>query len=255
MKATIAIATMAKMPVHQWQQCHCNEGNNAIAVMARTPAHQWLQWCLYNQGNNVGPRKATTPLQQGQQRRCRSRVATPLLQGQQHQLNNSKDACTSTIVTSPLSWGQQSQLQQHWKCLCSNSKNAITMRATMPAQWQATEATTLAQQRRKRLHINDGNNHCEESNNCHCNNGKDISTLMAMTPSWQGGATMPAWQQAMRATPLMMTTSLLQQGQQCQLVVGPFAQPRNAAWWVEEEERVQPNLRKGDYREKGKGVA
>ncbi len=38
-------------------------------------------------------------------------------------------------------------------------------------------------------------------------------------------------------------------------VVGPFAQPRDAAQWVEEEESVQPNLRKGDYWEKVKGVA
>jgi hypothetical protein len=40
MKATIAIATIAKMPVHQWQQHHHNEGNNAIVMIARTPTHQ-----------------------------------------------------------------------------------------------------------------------------------------------------------------------------------------------------------------------
>jgi hypothetical protein len=39
-RAIIAIATMAKTPVHQWQQCHCNKGNNAIVMMASIPAHQ-----------------------------------------------------------------------------------------------------------------------------------------------------------------------------------------------------------------------
>jgi hypothetical protein len=39
-----------------------------------------------------------------------------------------------------------------------------------------------------------------------------------------------------------------------QSAIGPFAQPRDAAQWVEEEERAHPNLKKGDYREKEKGV-
>ncbi len=37
--------------------------------------------------------------------------------------------------------------------------------------------------------------------------------------------------------------------------VGPFAQPRDAAQQVEEEEHAHPNLRKGDCQEKEKGVA
>jgi hypothetical protein len=36
--------------------------------------------------------------------------------------------------------------------------------------------------------------------------------------------------------------------------VGLFAQPRDAAQQVEEDERAHPNLRKGDYQEKEKGV-
>jgi hypothetical protein len=32
MRATIAIATMAKMPAHQQQQCHHNKGNNASST-------------------------------------------------------------------------------------------------------------------------------------------------------------------------------------------------------------------------------
>jgi hypothetical protein len=39
-RATIAIATMAKTPARQWQHCHHNEGNSAIAVTAWMPAHQ-----------------------------------------------------------------------------------------------------------------------------------------------------------------------------------------------------------------------
>jgi hypothetical protein len=40
MKATIAITIMAKMPAHQWQQCHHDKGNNVIPMTATTPAHQ-----------------------------------------------------------------------------------------------------------------------------------------------------------------------------------------------------------------------
>jgi hypothetical protein len=32
MRATIAMATVAKTPAHQWQQCHHNEGNNASSM-------------------------------------------------------------------------------------------------------------------------------------------------------------------------------------------------------------------------------
>jgi hypothetical protein len=50
MRATIAIAMTAKMPVHQWQWHHHNKGNNASSmtsnkgnntslIMAETPAH------------------------------------------------------------------------------------------------------------------------------------------------------------------------------------------------------------------------
>jgi hypothetical protein len=39
MRATIVIATMAKMPVHQHQELHCDKGENAIAMTVRMP-HQ-----------------------------------------------------------------------------------------------------------------------------------------------------------------------------------------------------------------------
>jgi hypothetical protein len=53
-RATIAIATMAKTPAHQWQQCHHdkgnnasfttrNEDNNASLTMVEMPAHQRRQ--------------------------------------------------------------------------------------------------------------------------------------------------------------------------------------------------------------------
>jgi hypothetical protein len=59
-RATIAIATMAEMPAHQWQQCHHNEGddasltmsnkgNNASLTMAETPLYQ--QWQLLHHDN------------------------------------------------------------------------------------------------------------------------------------------------------------------------------------------------------------
>jgi hypothetical protein len=52
-RVTIAITTMAKMPMHQWQWCHHNKGNNsslttsnkgndASSTMAEMPLHQ--QW-------------------------------------------------------------------------------------------------------------------------------------------------------------------------------------------------------------------
>jgi hypothetical protein len=34
MRATIAIATKAKMPVHQWQHCHHNKGDDASLTMS-----------------------------------------------------------------------------------------------------------------------------------------------------------------------------------------------------------------------------
>jgi hypothetical protein len=51
LRATIAIATMAKMPAHQQQQCHHDEGSNASLTMI-------------NEGDNIV--MTTMPLQQGQ---------------------------------------------------------------------------------------------------------------------------------------------------------------------------------------------
>jgi hypothetical protein len=112
MRATNTIATMAKTLAHQWQQCHCKEGNNAIAMRVRT--------------NNASLRTAMTPSQQGQQCHRGSRATTPLLQEQQCQLDGGKDACTLTTAMTPLSWGQQSQLQW-WQTTCA-------LMATMPSQ-------------------------------------------------------------------------------------------------------------------------
>jgi hypothetical protein len=84
MRGTIAIATTAKMPVHQRQWRHCNKGNNAIAMMARTPAHWWWWQHHCNEGNDASLRTAMTILQQGQQSHRGSRAMMPLLQGWQH---------------------------------------------------------------------------------------------------------------------------------------------------------------------------
>jgi hypothetical protein len=54
MRGTIAIAATAKMPMHQWQQCHhnkgniaslmmSNKGNDPSLIMAEMPAHQRWQ--------------------------------------------------------------------------------------------------------------------------------------------------------------------------------------------------------------------
>jgi hypothetical protein len=62
------------------------------------------------------------------------------------------------MVTTPLSQGQHLQLQQWQRCQCIDGNNTIATRATMPAQQQATRATTLAQQRQRRLCIDNGDN-------------------------------------------------------------------------------------------------
>ncbi len=59
-RVTIAITTMAKMPMHQWQWCHHNKGNNsslttsnkgndASSTMAEMPLHQQWQWLTPSQ--------------------------------------------------------------------------------------------------------------------------------------------------------------------------------------------------------------
>ncbi len=63
MRATITMATMAKMPVHQWQCCHHNEGNdvslttrdkgsNASLTTAEMPAHWQLHQRHHDKGDN-----------------------------------------------------------------------------------------------------------------------------------------------------------------------------------------------------------
>jgi hypothetical protein len=49
------------------------------------------------------------------------------------------------------------QLQQCQRCLHIDGINAIAMRATVPAQGQATRAMMLVQQQQRRLRINNGN--------------------------------------------------------------------------------------------------
>jgi hypothetical protein len=158
MRAAIAIVTMAKTPVHQQQQCHHNKGNNTIAMMAKMPAHWWWQWRHCNKSGNASLGMATTPLQQGQQCHHGSRATMPLLQGQQCQLDDGKDACTSTMATKPSSWGWQLRLQQRQRCLCIYGNNAITMRVTTPDWQKATRAMALAWQWWRCVHIDNGNN-------------------------------------------------------------------------------------------------
>jgi hypothetical protein len=60
--------------------------------------------------------------------------------------------------------------------------------------------------------------HCNEGNNCHCNNGKDACASTTTTPSQQGQ--LRHCNDGKDACALMMITSPLQQGQQRQLEDG-----------------------------------
>ncbi len=105
MRATIAIAIMAKKPAHGWWQCQ-------LADKQWGQWHWWWRWCHCNEGNDASLTMATTQSWQGQQHHRRSRATTPLLQERQHHLDNSKDACALTTAITPLLWGQQLQWQQ-----------------------------------------------------------------------------------------------------------------------------------------------
>jgi hypothetical protein len=81
-----------------------------------------------------------TPLQQGQQHQlddseeaCALMMATtPLLQRQQHQLN---DYASLNMAETPLHLWWQLPVQEWWRYLCINGKNAIPTRVTMPLWW------------------------------------------------------------------------------------------------------------------------
>jgi hypothetical protein len=78
-----------------------------------------------------------------------------LQQGQQQHCNDSKDACSLILMTTPLQQGQQYQFEEGNKAIAMRAttplqikgNNAIVMRATMPAWWWQGH-----------LHINNGDN-------------------------------------------------------------------------------------------------
>jgi hypothetical protein len=122
-----AIGTRAMMPT--WQQqgpLHFNKGNNAIvmratitmAVTAKMPVHQ-QQLCHHNKGNYASSM-------------------------------TSKEGSNASLTTAEMHAHQQRQQRHHDEsnhCHCNNlinSNDAIMMRATMPALWQAMRATRLA---------------------------------------------------------------------------------------------------------------
>ncbi len=150
-RATIAIRTMAKTPLHwrQWRQLDNEQQGQQ---------HEWWQGRHCNKGNDTSLRTAMTPSRQGQQCYCGSKATTPLLWEPQQQLDDGKDACALTTATMPLSWGWKLQWQQLQGCLSIDSNDAIMTRATMPAQWRVTRAKMLVQQQQRWLRINDGNN-------------------------------------------------------------------------------------------------
>jgi hypothetical protein len=126
---------MVRILAHQWwQQRHCNDGNNASLRMAITPS----QW-----GHN-------TTANQGQQHHC--------YEGNNAILMTARTPVHQTTVMMPFSWGKQLQSQQQQRHLRIDGNNAIAMRAMMPTWQKLTRVEMLAQQWRRCLHINDGNN-------------------------------------------------------------------------------------------------
>ncbi len=146
---------MAEMPTHQWQQCHCNKGNNAIAMTARMPVHQWWWWRHCNKGGYASLRMATTLLQIKGNNAIFTR-ATKLAQQRQG------CACALTMATMLLSWG--------WQSHCDSGKNACALMATTPSQqgwWCQLENE-------------------QQGEWCYLNNGRDTCPLITGTmPSWQ----------------------------------------------------------------------
>jgi hypothetical protein len=188
-----ACVLTATTPSQQGQQCHCNDSKDACASIMTTMAFQWRQQCQLEGGTNAIATRATML--------SWIKKTMPLLQGEWHQLDNSKDACALIMATTPLSWGQQLQLQQWQKCLCIDSNNTITTMATMPAWQQAMRATILAQQQ----------------------NSRDACTsTMATTPSWQEQQLpLQQWQRGLRIDDnnaiIKRATKPSQWGQQHQL--------------------------------------
>jgi hypothetical protein len=66
MRTTIAIVTTVKIPAHQRQQCHCNEGkvvssttSNQQATWAMMLAQQWWRHLRIDNGDNTIVMRAT----------------------------------------------------------------------------------------------------------------------------------------------------------------------------------------------------
>jgi hypothetical protein len=194
MSATIPIATMAKPPAHWLQQCHhdkgddansmmSNEGNNASLTTVETPAH-WQWWgdhcyksnnCHCNIGKDACASMAMTPAWQWGARATTLMITTtPLQQGWQYQLEDSNDAIMTSATmlcrsraTMPFLWGQQ--------CRPNNGKDASALTAATTPLWWGQQFQSRQRQK------------------CLCINGNNTIPLRA---------TMPAWQQATRATML-----------------------------------------------------
>jgi hypothetical protein len=141
----------------QWQQCYCNDGNNAceskdasqrnnvnytilttaktmakmpvqhrddaIAMRAKMPV-QWGQGCQHNYGNNTCATTAKMPGQQCWPCHPNNSKASAARVVQRH-CDDSKDA-SSTMLTAPMKWQWQ---RQH-----NNGKDASMARAKTPAQ-------------------------------------------------------------------------------------------------------------------------
>jgi hypothetical protein len=119
MRVTIAIATMAKMPVHWWQQ-------HQLANKQLRWWHWWWQQHHCNKGKDASLRKATRPSQQGHN--------TITDQGQQCHCYESNDTILTTARMPAHQQWQQCHCHEGNNCNGDNGEDACTSTATMPPQ-------------------------------------------------------------------------------------------------------------------------
>jgi hypothetical protein len=170
---------MATMPLRQGQQCHRNDGKDACALMMMTMPFQQGQRHQLEDDNNAIATRATTPSQIKGNNTIVPRATTPAWQRQGCLcINNGNDpivmratiAITTIAKTPAHQWWQRHHDKEHDTSSMASNKGNITslIMAETPAHWQQQWC------------------HCDESNNCHCDNGKDTCALTATSPSWWG---------------------------------------------------------------------
>jgi hypothetical protein len=228
---------MATTSSGQGQQHQLDNGNDAIATRA-TMLLQW--WQRHLDCNDICTSTMSTPSQQGQQCQlddskdtCALMTATtPFLQGQQCQLDDYTSLTTAeTREKIAIAMTAKTPVHQQQTCHRNKGNNAIAMMARMAAnqwwQWHHCNKGDDARLRTATMPLWRGQQRCHGSRattpllqgqQCQLDNGKDTcaSTMVRQSQLWQWQrhmhidsnnvittrATMPAWQQAARATTL-----------------------------------------------------